>query len=134
MVNEERLPKRIDEARALARFAKIIRDTGGVFEIQLPGHQAKRYRVILRWVKTGKDWILQSECGVETHCGHMDCKGNQFNVCYHTIAAVIAMAESHKKQVSFAATEAKATKLVNIKNRAVRLLSKQSFEYIWVVI
>ena len=133
-ISKANLAKRVDEARALARFAKIHRDTGRVFEVFLPGHDAKQYRVILKWLKTGKDHIMQSECGLNCgNRGYTDCKGNSFNVCYHTFAAVVAVAEAHGAEVAFAATETDAMRLVNMKKRANRLFSKQSMENVWIV-
>ena len=133
MVNKRNFPKRVEEARALAKFAKINRDIGSVFEVFLPGHEAKNYRVILKWLRTGKDYIMQAECGLDTSRGHIPCKGNSNSVCYHSLASVIAVANAHGAEVSFAATEADAMRLVNLNTRANRLFSKQSMERIWVV-
>ena len=133
MLSKKNFPNRVNEARALAKFAKIVRDTGKAFEVILPGHEAKEYRVILKWAKTGKDYVMTAECGLNTSRGHINCKGNSMNVCYHVMAAVIAVANSHKAKVSFATDENDAMRLVNMKNNANRLVSRQSLEYIWIV-
>ena len=134
-VSKANFPNRIAEARALAKFAKIQRDTGKVFDVILPGHEAKKYRVILKWKRTGKDYILQSECNLETGIGLKPCKGNQFNVCYHVLAAIIAVAKAHGSEVAFATNEADAKRMVNLDKykSANRLLSVQSVEYVWVI-
>jgi len=132
-INPHTFPSRVEEARALARFAKIHDDNGRKFTVTMTGHDDKRYMVILKWIKTGKDWALESECLLDTSHGHEACKGNRFNVCYHTMAAVIAVANSHKTKVAFTVNAEDAFRLANLKKSAHRVISRQSVEYIWMV-
>ena len=133
-ISQKNFPNRVKEARALAKFAKIVKDNGKVFEVLLPGHEAKNYRVILKWLKTtGGEYILQSECHLHCGFGWRDCRGNSYNVCYHSLAAVVAIAEAHDANVAFALTEKDANRLVNMNTNANRLISKQSVKCVWIV-
>jgi hypothetical protein len=61
------------------------------------------------------------------------CKGNANNICYHSLAAILAGAEKTKVKVSFCKTKEAAEKLANIGGTSHIVQSLQSQKTIWMI-
>ena len=48
-ISKKNFPNRVKMARAAAQFARVMKDNGKSFEVILPGHDGKMYRVLLKW-------------------------------------------------------------------------------------
>lgn len=91
---------RVQEARSAAKFAKVVSRTreGDGKTILVPGHNGKQYYVIIRRNKKGS---LITECRLSTPHGLInECKGNCVVVCYHSMAAIIALANERNYNIS----------------------------------
>lgn len=120
---------RVDEARAASRFGRIVkRDAEGrPTVIQLPGHNASRYRVILRREHINGIAVMSAECAKEAGpIGHIHCNGNMAGVCYHSIAAMVLVAEDSGYKVSFTKDVNVATRLANLGGKVTALYSWQN--------
>jgi hypothetical protein len=93
------LQDRVDEAKKLQGFIQIMdRDkTGKPCKMNVPGHEGRRYAVILRR-QTGK---LLAECLHSEASSNWPCEGSLKSICYHCLAAIIAAAADSGKKVVF---------------------------------
>lgn len=93
------LQERVYEAKKLQGFIQILdRDkTGKPCKLNVPGHEGRRYTVILRRQK-GK---LLAECLHSEASSNWPCEGSNKSICYHCLAAIIATAADSGKKVTF---------------------------------
>jgi hypothetical protein len=94
------LADRVREARAAAKFG-VIAKTGATSDVTVPGHDGKRMNVLIRKEYVDGAHLLSGECRVCQTYGYQDCKGNYNGICYHTIAAVILLADAQGYDVAF---------------------------------
>lgn len=94
------LADRVVEARAAAKFG-VISKTGATSDVTVPGHDGKRMKVLIRKEFVDGKHLLSGECRVCQTYGYAGCPGNYNGVCYHTIAAVVLLADAQGYDVSF---------------------------------
>lgn len=114
------LAERVEEAKAAAKFAVVDTNrTGQVKKVTLPGHDGKRYMVIVKRTPDG----IHTDCHIDAgpH-GLVECKGNSHATCYHTIAAVILAAKSVKGEVRFTETPEDAKRLSHLGGQIVKVV------------
>ena len=115
-----------EKARAIAPFAKIM----GKNEVYVPGKNAKTYSVI---VKRQNGNIL-TECRLVTINGTISCKGNSSSVCYHSLAAIIALAQANSYKVMLCKNKTSASKIQNITHGSILpVISRQSHKRKYIV-
>jgi hypothetical protein len=94
-----------------AEFSKAISidAKGRVREVAVPGHDGARYEVIIKRDEKGHD--VKCECRQALADGnYIECEGNEFNTCYHSIVAIMIAAGVMGKQVAFSANKQGADK------------------------
>jgi hypothetical protein len=128
------LADRVREARAAAKFGTIVK-TGATSEVTVPGHDAQRMDVLIRKEYVNQKHLLSGECRVWQIHGHKDCRGNHNGVCYHTIAAVILLADAQGYDVSFTDSTKAADSTRKFGGTVTGLFSWQnkSVPKIWVI-
>ena len=124
-----RLQARVKKAKAAAAFAGIVtRDKDGKAKtITVPGTKGKQYQVIVRRItnKKGHVYKVTTECRVSAGgCGYVNCPGNPKHVCYHSLAAFLAMAKGH--QVAFCSTWEDAKRLSHLNQGKVGILASHN--------
>lgn len=85
---------RVRMARRASEFAGVIRrdKNGQPVTVVVPGHEGKQYQVSFSRARSA-DGVLRASCfltGNNQVIG--DCPGNVVGVCYHVMAAMIAVA------------------------------------------
>jgi hypothetical protein len=118
-------------ARNASEFVYILsRDKNGKARTAIvPGHEGKRYHVILRRAAG----CISGECHVYTEHGIGDaCKGNTHGLCYHVLAAMIYSSEQCGS-LAVCASESDAKRRAHLGGDAVRLQSCQSNKIAWGV-
>lgn len=104
--------ERVNEARKAAAFALVVDEN----TVVLPGHDGKQYQVV---VERG-DGVVACSCStIWPTFEPCPSRFSRNNICYHGIAAVIALATEAKVKVAVADVEPKARKLANLGARAV---------------
>ena len=115
-----------EKARAIAPFAKVM-DKG---EVYVPGNDAKIYSVIVK----RRNGNILTECRLLTGNGTIPCRGNSYSVCYHSLAAVIALANKGGYKVMLCHSKSSAAKVKNIVNgKVVSVTSRQSHKRKFIV-
>lgn len=131
MANKTNFAKRVTEARAAAKFAKIIKTDalGRPINVIVPGHEAKNYTVIVR---RHDNRVYATECLLNTGVtGYIPCPGNSNgHICYHSFAAIIAIAGDAHKSISLHSTEKNAAK----KGRPITLTNKVGSDKVWFTV
>jgi hypothetical protein len=122
----------IESARGASEFTNILKtdSRGRLIAALVPGHNGKMYEVTLhRTVKEGTQTI-----GTKCVCQNdgSDCKGNANQICYHSLAAILAGAKKTKVKVAFCKTREDADKLSNIGGDSYLLESVQSQKTAWM--
>lgn len=122
----------VRDARAAALFVRcdLKDDEGRMLRAAVPGHEARFYCVEFdRQSATEKTYGV-----IGCRCTNVDdgepCKGNTFNICFHTIAALVWAARKANLRLSFCKDLEKAKK---IGGRIVTLASRQSSKVGWIV-
>ena len=113
------LAERVARAKMAAEFAVVTKNKAGqVKKVDLPGHDGKRYMVIVKRTSDG----IHTDCYVATRqIGSVPCKGNEHATCYHTLAAVVVAAKQMNGEVRFAETEIAADKLARFGGKVVKV-------------
>lgn len=120
------LNERVKEARAAARFVQIItRDAQGRAKtLYVPGHDGRKYQVILRHIQVDGRNVLTAECRMDARqLGYKPCQGNGRTVCYHAMAAVIASAQDGGYKVAFSEDPNVAVRLSHMGGTANELMA-----------
>lgn len=101
---------RMKEARASLRFAQVLDQPAGskAGAVVVPGHDGRRYEVLVRRLGGNK---ITVECRLmQGQWGHEDCPSRYGgHVCYHGVAAVLAMAEESGIKIKLRAAERNAS-------------------------
>lgn len=121
-----------ESARSASEFTNILKtdNRGRLLTALVPGHNGKVYEVSLkRFVKNGIQGI-GTKC--VCHSDNVDCKGNANQICYHSLAAILAGANKIKVKVAFCKTKEDADKLSNIGGDTYLLESVQSQKEAWM--
>jgi len=127
--------KQISEAKSSAKFSQVVkRDTQNrPVVVNVPGHEGRRYDVIIFRYKEGDLPVLRCEC-LHSIQGQVHCAGGSKSFCYHCAAAVMVAVAESKKQVVFCQSEAKARKLSNLGGMVVKCVSRISGVAVWAVV
>lgn len=122
-------PMNINSAKRAEEFVNILRadKKGRITRATVPGHKGKMYAVTIRRSRG----VMTSTCVT----GGEECQGNKHNLCYHTIAALLASGNRGvpKVKLAFCDTEEHAQNLANLGGRYFPLRSAQSGKEAWVV-
>lgn len=105
-------------ASAAALFSKIESDNGKTAVVLVPGHDAKTYRVILR--RDGG--VVTAECLLVTSIGDKSCASGE-HLCYHSMAAMIKIADASKVALSFTKSADSAKRLTRIAKDTARVVA-----------
>jgi len=117
---------RVKEARAATKFTQIItRDAQGKPKtLYVPGHDGKRYQVIVRRIQVAGRNVVTTECRQDAgRLGYKPCPGNGRTVCYHAMAAVIASAADSGYKVAFSDDANAAVRLSHMGGSANELMA-----------
>ena len=128
----------ISEAQAASRFALPTKQGSGTVKhkIIVPGHDGRRYTVLLRPIVGG----YSGECLLDTGAlGTLSAcpsvKGNNNGACYHIGAALIAAASVAGYKLAFCRTEANARRLRNLHNGSMLRYARHNGSKIeWAVV
>lgn len=122
----------IISARRAAEFTNILKtdSRGRVTAALVPGHNGKLYDVLV--VRSKKDGI--QVIGTQCVCrgDKSPCKGNANQLCYHSLAAILAGAEKTGVRVAFCKSQKAADKLSNIGGSTYIIYSAQSQKHVWM--
>lgn len=123
----------ITSAKRASEFVNIQKtdSRGRVTHALVPGHRGVFYQVLI--TRHNNDGVET----ISTHCtctkDKTPCKGNSNNICYHSLAAIMAGAEQTKVKVSFCNTKEAAAKLGNIGGIFYAFRSLQSKKTAWMI-
>jgi hypothetical protein len=123
----------IISAKRASEFVNIQKtdSRGRVTQALVPGHRGVFYQVLV--TRHNHDGVET----ISTHCTYakdkLPCKGNSNNICYHSIAAIMAGADKTKVKVSFCNTKEAAEKLGNIGGIFYSFRSLQSKKTVWLI-
>jgi len=121
----------LSEARKAATFARV-EATGKrklnevVYRVTVPGHDGKQYKVLVRYECRGEHQATTFECCLDAKdLGVVanQCPSRNHNhdtMCYHALAAMLAIAEYNHTKVSFVDSEVTARKLRNLGGKVFR--------------
>ena len=123
----------IVSAKRAAEFANIQKtdSRNRVTHALVPGHKGAWYEVLIRRYMQDGVQVIATQCICTKD--KAPCKGNANNLCYHSLAAIIAGAEKTKVRVSFCKDKEAADKLVNIGGTSHIVRSIQSEKEIWMI-
>ncbi len=123
----------IISAKRAAEFANIQKmdSRGRVTHALVPGHKGAWYEVLIRRYMQDGVQVIATQCTCIKD--KSPCKGNANNICYHSLAAILAGAEKTKVKVSFCKTKEAAEKLANIGGTSHIVQSLQSQKTIWMI-
>jgi len=96
--------------------------------ILVPGHDAKRYRVILRWNKTS----VSAECAIDAGLGFIPCPSGD-KMCYHRRAALIAAFKDRGWVVHFGQSKDSLARLKRIGGNLIAFYPWKSERVNWVL-
>ena len=116
-------------AKSKRATAEILtRDSKGfVRTVRVQGTD-ETYKVIVRHEGTR----ITAECLCETPIGYVDCLGNTYNICYHSIAALRLAARAMTRILRLSDKGKPAIeKLQRCGGQLVELQSRQSKKIIW---
>lgn len=103
----------LEEARKAVSFIGVLKSDklNRPLSLLVPGHDGRRYQVILR----REPGSLSGECLLEGNGqGHIgSCEGSAHSLCYHVLASVLKAAQCNGRTVSFTND---ARTLKNLKN------------------
>lgn len=108
----------VADAVRVAPFVGIEDDGGAGLHAHVPGHEGRRYKVR----------VMRENGGFRTLClrdGTRNCKGAVSGVCYHQLAAVIALGAKSGHRVTVAQQRAE------LAGRVFPIWSKQSGKLAW---
>ena len=123
------LSDRVAKARKIAEFGLINHINKNAWLV--PGTNGKKYLV------TRRARSLRFRCDLDLG-GHglRDCKGNAHNgtLCYHCLAAIIALSQENGKQVAFCNNEKDAERLSHLGGSLYKVSSGQGRGQVWIVV
>jgi hypothetical protein len=123
----------ITSAKRAAEFANIQKSDGRgrVTCALVPGHKGTWYEVLIRrFIQDGVQ-VIATQCTCTRD--KQPCKGNTNQICYHSLAAILAGAEKTKVKVAFCKNKEAADKLANIGGTRHVVQSLQSQKMCWMV-
>jgi hypothetical protein len=110
------------EARKIAGFVSVNETSPRTYKCNVPGHDGKRYFVIIRTngVAEAECWDVTDRAAGEIPCPA--CAGR--NICYHILAAMIAIGNSKGWKLSLLSDPANADRLSRMGGRTFRIVRK----------
>lgn len=130
MTSKANLPKRVQKARAAARFIGQIGTSNGTEMFSVPGSDGKRYQVKVR-----RDKAISLQCWLE-HTGEL-CPGNSNGhntVCYHSMAVCEVLAERAGGKIAWCASQDDAHRRARINGRTFHVQSHSNGGEMWGVL
>jgi hypothetical protein len=123
----------IVSAKRAAEFANIQKtdNRGRVTSALVPGHGGTWYEVLIRRYKKKGVQVIGTSCTCTKD--KTPCKGNANQLCYHSLAALLAGAEKTKVKISFCEDKEAAEKLTNIGGASYAVQSLQSDKTVWMI-
>lgn len=128
---KEMLSERLELAKKASVFAHIqSRDPLGRAKVVLvPGHEGKRYRVILRWTKTR----VSAECALDSVIGPVPCLGGSQTLCYHGLSAILAAFRDRNYNLAISENALGLKRLRSVGGVLIGLESWQSGKVVWAL-
>lgn len=122
----------IVSARRVAEFVNIQKTDarGRVTRAIIPGHKGVWYEVLIRRSMKDSVQVISTTCTCTKD--KTPCKGNENQICYHSLAAIMAGAEKTKVRVSFCKSREAAEKLAHMGGTSHIVQSIQSQKEIWM--
>lgn len=122
----------ITSARRAAEFTNILKtdNRGRVTAALVPGHNGSIYEVLLKRTKKDGVQIVTTQCTCRND--KQPCKGNAHQLCYHSLAAILAGANKNKVRIAFCEDQESADKLSNIGGTTYAVQSQQSQKTVWM--
>jgi len=128
----------ISEAQAASRFAFPTKQESGTVKhkVIVPGHDGRRYTVLLRPIVGG----YSGECLLDTGAlgtlpACLSAKGNNNGACYHIGAALLAVASQAGYKLAFCQNKAAAKRLRNLHNGIVLRYARHNGSKVeWAVV
>jgi hypothetical protein len=123
----------IISAKRASEFANIHKtdSRGRVTHALVPGHRGAWYEVLVRRSIQNGVQVIATQCTCTKD--KQPCKGNSNQICYHSLAAIMAGADKTKVKVAFCKTDKAAQKLANIGGVQYVVQSLQSHKTCWMV-
>ena len=123
----------IVSAKRASEFTNIQKtdSRGRVTHALVPGHKGVWYEVLIKRYTKGGTQFVSTQCTCTKDM--KPCKGNLNNICYHSLAAIIAGAEKTNVRVSFCETKDAAEKLTHIGGTSYVVHSLQSKKAAWMI-
>ena len=121
------LKERVKKARSIVKAGLCHQVNSRAWLV--PGSNGKRYLVTRRKGET--IFRCDLDCGGN---GLTPCKGNKRGLCYHSLAAILAGAQTKRKEVAFCETHKAAETLKNLGGKIYEVTSAQSRKSVWAVI
>lgn len=124
----------LDYARKISQFVQFLEfdKRGKPKVVVVPGHESKRYQVIL-WRDHNLDHI-DTECTLITSTGNIPCPSGK-HICYHAIGAVLATIEYSGFNARVCKTHEDACRLSHIyKGIVVSLAVRYQSPVAWLVV
>jgi hypothetical protein len=127
----------IKEARASAIFAHVEKSSGSVYyKVHLPGHNGRRYLVLIRKENHDTFTVLTGECLLDLDklgSPISDCPSGN-GVCYHMLASIIAIASMNHQTVQFTYKKDDARRLANLGGKPFRIGKRGSYNFAWAIV
>ena len=120
------ISNRIDRARKAVEFCHVGTERKGIIQtVFVPGHEGRKYRVIL---KRGKGLVTLECQRMLPYDTSVLCPGGCKTVCYHCMAALIFTAHQAGFDTSFCESKEDALRLKNLHEGALmmRVVSKHA--------
>jgi len=112
----------IPEAQSASKFALVTKKSNSTvkYKVTIPGHDGKRYMVLLRRISggyTGECLLDAGALGTPSTC--LSATKSTNGACYHIGAALLEIAASAGYKLAFCQNEAAAKRLRNLYNGIV---------------
>ena len=128
------LADRVNVARCAAEFCYVGTERNGkIHTVFVPGHEGKKYFVILK--RDEKGLILECQ-HILPHSNAFLCPGGCKTVCYHQMAAVMFVAQQAGYRTAITETLGDAIRFTHLHDGATisRLMSKHAKDKVLFVV
>ena len=128
----------IPEAQSASKFALVTKKSNSTvkYKVTIPGHDGKRYMVLLRRISggyTGECLLDAGALGTPAVC--LSATKSTNSACYHISAALLAVAASAGYKLAFCQNEAAAKRLRNLYNGIVLWYARHNGNKVeWAVV
>jgi hypothetical protein len=123
--------KRRQQIKAAALFTFVSKRDGNgrASAIDVPGHEGRRYMVLIK-----RNGHVEVECLQDTPLGDVPCQGGLRSFCFHSYAALEIAAREAGRQVVWCKDEPAAKRLSRVGGNVLKVVGKRSGKVIWGVV